>query len=65
MTILPLAVGIADAILNASREDARFDPAEVASELMRQHPSANVSPDDIVSTLREEGRSAGLCLETC
>ncbi|GHD10644.1 hypothetical protein ACFOEZ_07235 [Tianweitania populi] len=65
MTILPLAVGIADAILNASREDSRFDPAEVANELMRQHPSANVSPDDIVSTLREEGRSVGLCLEAC
>lgn len=65
MTILPLAVGIADAILSASREDGRFDPAEVADELIRQHPHADVSPDDVVSTLREEGKLAGLCLETC
>jgi hypothetical protein len=65
MTTLPLAVGIADVILNAARDDARFDLTEVASELMRQHPSANVSPDDVVNTLREEGRLAGLCLEAC
>ena len=65
MAILPLAVGIADAILNASRSERRFDLAEVANELMRQHPSADVSPDDVVSILREEGRSAGLCLECC
>ena len=65
MAILPLAVGIADAILTASRADRRVDLNEVASELIRQHPQADVTPDDVVSTLREEGRLAGLCLEAC
>jgi hypothetical protein len=65
MAILPLAVGIADAILTASRDDRRFDLDQVAKDLMRLHPQADVSPDDVVNTLREEGKSAGLCLETC
>lgn len=65
MTILPLAVGIADAILTATRDDNGFDPSEVANELMRQHPHADVTPDDVVNTLREEGKVAGLCFEPC
>ncbi|MBS9720845.1 hypothetical protein JYU29_09120 [Tianweitania sp. BSSL-BM11] len=65
MTILPLAVGIADTILNAAGSNRRFNLVEVANELLRQHPAVDVSTDDVVSTLREEGRLAGLCLETC
>ena len=65
MAILPLAVGIADRIINAARDDRHFDPTEVAIELVRQHPTANVSQEDIVHTLREEGSFAGLRFEAC
>lgn len=65
MPTLPLALGIADAIQSAARDDLTFDLHATADELHRAYPADGVTYDDVASTLREEARSAGLLAETC
>ncbi|MBP0440711.1 hypothetical protein [Tianweitania sediminis] len=63
MATLPLALGIADAILSAARRHVGLDVSATADELLRAFPVDGVTYDDVADTLREEARFAGLCAE--
>jgi hypothetical protein len=59
MTKLPLAVDIADTVLEASESTGPLDVDAAADQLLRAHPEAEASRDEIVEVLTEEAAAAG------
>jgi hypothetical protein len=55
-----LAVEIADTIIDAAERERRLDLAAEAERLVRSHPEATVSPQEVADVLREEESAAGL-----
>ncbi|WEX10583.1 hypothetical protein [Chelativorans sp. AA-79] len=55
MPTLPLAVDIADAVLQA---DAPLDTEAKAEELLKAHPEAGASHEEVRTVLEEESKVA-------
>ncbi|MCO6406536.1 hypothetical protein GTW10_24010 [Aurantimonas endophytica] len=51
---LPLAVDIADRVIEVTQAAAEFDIAEIAQRLVAGHPEAETSVAEVVETLQEE-----------
>lgn len=54
MPTLPLAVGIADTVIEAEQQGTVLDVETAADELLENHPGADASREEIVETLVEE-----------
>lgn len=57
---LPLAVGIADAVSDAQRQNSSIDVEAKTDQLLKDHPEAETSRAVVEKTLRDESADAGV-----
>ncbi len=60
MATLPLAMRIAETILDPIHRRAPMNVEEIAARLVREYPSAEASQPEVAEVLREESLAIGL-----